>query len=84
MQRFETENSRLKDRILELEADLATKSKMMAEAEAGHKREQRRLEKAIQEQASRLEAVEMEFADLKAHPEVASRTLIDRSKSVQT
>ncbi|XP_038070425.1 kinesin-like protein KIFC3 isoform X2 [Patiria miniata] len=70
IKKFELENSRLKDRILELEADVATKSKIMVETEASHKKQQHRLERAIKEQASRLKAVEMEFSDLKANPQV--------------
>ncbi|XP_071785181.1 kinesin-like protein KIFC3 isoform X1 [Asterias amurensis] len=74
LKKFESENRRLKDRILELEADLATKSKVMAESEASHKRQQHRLEKAIKEQSSRLKAVEQQFDHLKANPQVVEVT----------
>ena len=49
---------------------MATKSKVMAESEASHKRQQHRLEKAIKEQSSRLKAVEQQFDHLKANPQV--------------
>ncbi|XP_022100934.1 kinesin-like protein KIFC3 [Acanthaster planci] len=70
IKKFELENSRLKDRILELEADVATKSKIMAETKASHKKQQQHLERAITEQAARLKEVELEFSELKGNPQV--------------
>ena len=55
---------------MELEADLATKSKILTESESNHKTSQAKLEEEITEQASRLKEIEEAFTQLKENPKV--------------
>ena len=71
LQKVEEENSSLKDRILEMEADLATKSKILSESEINHKTAQAKLEQDITEQAGRLKEIEEAFTQLKDNPQVS-------------
>lgn len=54
-----------------MEADLATKSKILSESEINHKTAQAKLEQDITEQAGRLKEIEEAFTQLKDNPQVS-------------
>ncbi|XP_072024813.1 kinesin-like protein KIFC3 [Amphiura filiformis] len=84
LKKIQSENTNLKDRILEMEADLATKSKILSESETNHKTSQAQLEGEISEQAARLKEIEEAFSQLKDNPQVVEVTKTVSVESKET